>query len=131
MLDHTHAPGAKSWVDGANGHPDFPVQNLPMGVFRHDGGTPRVAVAIGEHVLDARAAVELGLLDGLDPASRQALSASRLNDWMALPATARQALRHALFALLDASHPASARHAAQAARLLHPQAECELLLPAT
>lgn len=130
MLDHTHAPTAKSWVDGADGHPDFPLQNLPMGVFRRDGGTPRVGVAIGEQVLDARAAVELGLLDELAPASRLALSAHRLNDWMALPAAARKAVRHALFALLDATHPASARHAAQAARLLHPRGQCELLLPA-
>ncbi len=130
MLDHTHAPTAKSWVDGADGHPDFPLQNLPMGVFRRDGGAPRIGVAIGDQVLDARAAVELGLLDGLDPAARQALSARRLNDWMALPATARKAVRHALFALLDASHRDRARHAAHAAQLLHPQSRCDLLLPA-
>ncbi|MDH1303600.1 hypothetical protein N5C88_24770, partial [Achromobacter sp. GD03932] len=89
MLDHTHAPTAQSWVDGADGHPDFPVQNLPMGVFRRDGGAPRIGVAIGEQVLDVQAAVELGLLDGLDPVARQALSARRLNDWMALPGPTR------------------------------------------
>ena len=130
MLDHTHAPTAQSWVDSADGHPDFPVQNLPMGVFRRDGGAPRIGVAIGEQVLDVRAAVELGLLEGLDPATRQALSARRLNDWMALPAATRKAVRHALFALLDAANPGRARHEAQGARLLHPQAQCELLLPA-
>lgn len=130
MLDHTHAPTATSWVEGADGHPEFPIQNLPMGIFRRNGGTPRVGVAIGEQVLDAGAAVELGLMDGLDPASRQALSAGRLNDWMALPAAARRAVRHAVFAVLDAGHPERARHAALAARLLHPLAQCELLLPA-
>ena len=66
MLDHTHAPEAASWIDAALGHADFPIQNLPMGVFRRDGGAPRVGVAIGDRVLDARAAVELGLLDGLE-----------------------------------------------------------------
>ncbi len=130
MLDHTHAPAAASWVDGTRGHPDFPIQNLPMGVFRHGGGTPRVGVAIGDQVLDARAAVELGLMDGLDPASRLALTAGALNDWMALPPAARTALRHAVFALLDADHPERTRHASLAGQLLRPQAQCELLLPA-
>ncbi len=130
MLDHTHAPEAASWIDAALGHADFPIQNLPMGVFRRDGGAPRVGVAIGDRVLDARAAVELGLLDGLEPASRQALAAPTLNAWMALPAAARTALRHAVFALLDANHPQRARHAALAGQLLHPQTECEMLLPA-
>ena len=33
MIDGTHAPGLVSWVESANGHADFPIQNLPFGVF--------------------------------------------------------------------------------------------------
>ncbi|MFF4651649.1 fumarylacetoacetase [Streptomyces sp. NPDC001380] len=43
-----------SWVPVPEGSP-FPVQNLPYGVFTPPGGTPRVGVAIGGHVLDASA----------------------------------------------------------------------------
>ena len=32
-LDDTHDPQRRSWVASANGHPDFPIQNLPLGIF--------------------------------------------------------------------------------------------------
>ena len=32
-LDETHDPARTSWIDSADGHPDFPIQNLPHGVF--------------------------------------------------------------------------------------------------
>jgi fumarylacetoacetase len=57
-LDATHDPGLKSWVESAN-HPasDFPIQNLPLGVFRRKGTKekPRGGVAIGDQILDLAA----------------------------------------------------------------------------
>ena len=47
MIDETHDPALTSWVASANGHPDFPIQNLPFGVFSPSGGAPRGGVAIG------------------------------------------------------------------------------------
>ena len=41
-LDETHDPKRQSWVTSANGHPDFPIQNLPVGVFSLPGGTGAV-----------------------------------------------------------------------------------------
>jgi fumarylacetoacetase len=32
-LDETHDPKRQSWVRSANGHADFPIQNLPVGIF--------------------------------------------------------------------------------------------------
>ena len=53
MLDATHDPARTSWVASADGHPDFPLQNLPLGVFSPPGGgEPRGGVAIGEAILD-------------------------------------------------------------------------------
>jgi len=54
-IDETHDAALQSWVTGANGHTEFPVQNLPYGVFSHDGGTRRVGVAIGDFILDVAA----------------------------------------------------------------------------
>ena len=52
----------KSWVASANGDTDFPIQNLPYGVF-DDGRGARMGVAIGDQILD------LGAVDhGLDTA---------------------------------------------------------------
>ncbi|WP_236462906.1 hypothetical protein, partial [Pseudomonas syringae] len=31
------ASNRRSWVASANGHADFPLQNLPLGVFSHKG----------------------------------------------------------------------------------------------
>ena len=37
MIDATHSPDLKSWVASANGHPDFPIQNLPFGIIQPRG----------------------------------------------------------------------------------------------
>ena len=51
-VDATHDKGLRSWVAGPN-QPgtDFPIQNLPFGVFRTKGGEGRIGVAIGEFLL--------------------------------------------------------------------------------
>jgi len=84
--DDTLAPALQSWVESANvPDADFPIQNLPFGRFRRDADEPwRIGVAIGDQVLDLRAA---GLVDhgdmnrlmqaapGQQRALRQAISA--------------------------------------------------------
>ena len=52
-------PALKSWVEVPS-NSDFPIQNLPFGVFTKGGGTPRVGVAIGNKVLDLKALHSLG-----------------------------------------------------------------------
>ena len=49
-IDATHDMGRRSFVASANGHPDFPLQNLPFGVFSPPGEEPRVGVAIGDSI---------------------------------------------------------------------------------
>ena len=46
VIDETHDAKRKSWVASANGNADFPLQNLPLGVFSRRGDTPRGGVAI-------------------------------------------------------------------------------------
>ena len=50
-----------SWVESANGHSDFSLANLPLGVFSRDGQQPRGGVAIGDYIFDLSAAREAGL----------------------------------------------------------------------
>src|SRR5690606_9020098 len=64
VIDATHNPDLSSWVEGADEHPDFPVQNLPLGVFSMEGEPPRIGSAIGDFILDLAAAGEAGLLPG-------------------------------------------------------------------
>jgi len=64
-LDATHDASLRSWVASANADGcDFPIQNLPFGRFHTAAdATPRIGVAIGDRILDLRAA---GLVDHAD-----------------------------------------------------------------
>jgi fumarylacetoacetase len=79
-LNHTHDVHARSWVESANPtathSSDFPIQNLPFGRFRAAGSTEafRIGVAIGDQVLDLRAA---GLVDSDDMNALMAATAPR------------------------------------------------------
>jgi fumarylacetoacetase len=115
VIDETHAPDARSWVESADGHPDFPVQNLPLGVFSPPGGSPRIGCAIGDAILDLAAAVP----------AMAALQEPALNALFARPASERRALRRAVFSLLTKGGAE-----AEISRHLHAAADCELHLPA-
>jgi hypothetical protein len=63
--NETHRATLRSWVDSANDPAtDFPIQNLPYGVFQRDGEPPRGGVAIGDRILDLAAALQAGLFHG-------------------------------------------------------------------
>lgn len=127
MIDETHNPALTSWVASANGHADFPIQNLPLGVFSTKGEVPRGGVAIGDRILDLAKAGRSGLLtgDALDAAI--AASGPTLNPLLALGAGPRRALRRRLSELLanDAEHRATVEG------LLYNVADCTLHLPAS
>jgi len=126
--DHTHDPAAQSWVASANdAASDFPIQNLPFGAFRRRGSDqrPRIGVAIGEQILDLRRAVELGRWSTAVQVLLAPLAEGDLNSFMAQPAAARRAVRHALF---DALLAGSKQEAALRGALLA-QADAELLVP--
>ena len=129
--DATHDATLRSFVASAREPTtDFPIQNLPLGVFqRRASDAPRIGCAIGNLVLDLRAGKERGLLQGLPTQVLAALEGTALNGLMACPAHERRALRHRLSHLLrEDGAQVTARPQAEA--VLVPQAEVEMLLPA-
>lgn len=108
MIDETHDPNLESWVDSANAPgSDFPIQNLPLGVFRTTrDARARVGTAIGDFVLELS----------------EWIPGERLNGYMALPQTQRRELRRVISKALEKG---------AIRRELLPQAECKLLLPAS
>jgi fumarylacetoacetase len=125
ILDETHDPALTSWVASANGHPDFPIQNLPLGIFSPPGGKPRGGVAIGDMILDLSMAAASDLMgDAKDVAT--AASASTLNVLLGLPSEQRRDLRRRLSALVSSGSP----HRVEVETWLHPAADCALHLPA-
>jgi fumarylacetoacetase len=130
MLDATHDPARKSWVDSANAHPEFPLQNLPFGVFSPHGEAARGGVAIGDMIFDISAALDAELFAGPAREAAHAAAGPVLNPWLALGAAARRALRSRIADLLDANGADRAKIAPLASRLLHHAAGCSLHLPA-
>jgi len=128
-LNETHDPTLRSWVDSANAHgTDFPIQNLPFGVFRRKGTSEpfRGGVAIGDRILDLRAALATGVFSGEAADALAACSGETLNGFMALGADAHSLTRSVLSKSLVAGCGAQSRLAG----CLVAQAECEHALPA-
>ena len=82
-LNSTHDVNLKSWVDSANeDSTDFPIQNLPLGVFRENEKEQfRCGVGIGNFILDISKAADIGLLSGVGV---EACKSSTLNSFMDL-----------------------------------------------
>jgi fumarylacetoacetase len=131
-VDRTHDPRRRSWVESANGHPDFPIQNLPLGVFHlgDDEDEPRIGMAIGDQILDLVAAHDAGWFGGLAERAATACAAPALNRLMALGRPYWTELREQASDLLQADSEAYRDNPRLGDRLLVPQAEAELLLPA-
>jgi len=105
--DRTLSPELRSWIDSANDpRTDFPIQNLPLGVFAHRGSDDaRIGVAIGDRVADLRALTDAGFLDSLEPGPAECCRAGTLNRLMALDRNSIRALRGLLSDALSADGP--------------------------
>lgn len=82
-LNETHDPGLKCRVNSAHGAgTDFPIQNLPYGIFSSGDGLPRPGVAIGDLILDLRECTKRGLLKDLPQVLQDACTDDSLNRLM-------------------------------------------------
>jgi fumarylacetoacetase len=119
----------KSWLDSANDPGcDFPIQNLPYGVF-DCSGSARISVAIGDRILDLHASAVDGLLDGLAKPIIEACASETLNPLMALGPDAWSGLRQRLTALFGAEQADSATQS-RVESLLISMRDARMLLPA-
>ncbi|NHC37410.1 fumarylacetoacetase [Scytonema millei] len=127
-INSTHNPNLRSWVDSANQkNTDFPIQNLPFGVFRpRNSNNSRIGVAIGDRILDLTACCQAGLLQELPQELQAACTAPKLNQLMAMGSKAASALRNRLSHLLRAD----AQNPPLESKILCSMSEAELLLPA-
>jgi fumarylacetoacetase len=129
-LNPTHDPSRRSWVGSANAAgADFPIQNLPFGLFRTKqqpvGSPPRGGVALGDQIIDLAGIV--GELNGAAADAARAAIGPSLAPLMARPPAAVSHLRAALSDLYREG--ADAPRAAARAALL-PSSAVELVLPA-
>jgi len=131
-IDETHRVDLESWVESAqSADTDFPIQNLPFGVFRRAGTSelPRVGVAIGDQIVDVTACLNADLLDSDAAAAAERCAVPRLNDVMALGSTAASALRRALSRLLRKDSEALRGETHLGTRILVAMKAAELFVP--
>ncbi|MEG3766831.1 fumarylacetoacetase [Alteromonas sp. 14N.309.X.WAT.G.H12] len=100
LLDETHDVHLQSWLACANQHPDYPIQNLPMGVFKQTGTSARCGVAIGDYIIDLHALAQQNPFSGLASDALKTLTGSTLNAFMALDKAYSRAFRLALSQVL-------------------------------
>ena len=131
-INETHDPKLRCWVDSAHTDgTDFPIQNLPFGVFKRRGSDDeaQVGVAIGDQIVDIVACERAILFDGLASIAAQACDAPNLNGLLALDSAAWSALRGSLSAILRSDGAVFQNDLHIAERILVPMDEAELLLP--
>jgi fumarylacetoacetase len=119
----------RSWIASANDPAtDFPIQNLPYGVFQA-GETTRIGIAIGDQILDLHACAQHGILAPLTEEIVTACAAPLLNPLMSLGPAAWSTLRHHLSPLLDAEQT-DAQTQERIKPLLIPMHDATMQLPA-
>ena len=125
ITNETHDPSLRSWVDSANESGcDFPIQNLPFGVFSKDGDE-RVGVAIGDQIVDVFASRDRGAFEADEVADQaaQACSGPTLGPLMGLAPEFWPALRRGLQAALREGSDLREKV------VLVPMADVEMVLP--
>ncbi len=120
-------PALKSWVNVPAGS-DFPIQNLPFGVFKTSSLTARVGVRIGDHVLDLKTLHVLGYLDNLAFDATD-FDTDALNHLMAKGKQATRELRNRISYLLDAANDELQQNTHHAEQVLIPNKSVLMLMP--
>ena len=131
-MNATTDPNLTSWVESAEETGcDFPIQNLPYGLFSRTGDDARrIGIAIGDRILDGHALVESGLLEGhCSPAACCALSAPTLNPFLALGRSEWSTVRARISALLRSDMPDLKDSPGHREACLVPAEGCTLHLP--
>ncbi len=128
-MSKANNPSLKSWVE-VKPESDFPIQNLPFGIFKTADSTPRVGVAIGEYILDLSVLAKAKLFDKAPwPFDITVFEQRELNPFISLGKPITTAVREIISDLLQAENAELRDHAELKTAALIKQNEAEMLLP--
>ena len=120
-------PKLKSWIE-VKKDSDFPIQNLPFGIFKTKEREPRMGVAIGEYIFDLAEAAANGYLREMS-VNLIIFESDNLNPLLALGKRQCSKLRGIVSELLDANNKELRDHAEHRERIIVPMRDAEMLLP--
>ena len=127
-MSRANDPKLKSWIE-VKPNSDFPIQNLPFGIFKTADKSSRVGVAIGEFILDLSVIAKADLLNDID-FDKHVLSQKTLNDFIALGKPITNAVRETVSDLLNEEND-KLQYAPNElmSKALIKQSEAQMLLP--
>jgi fumarylacetoacetase len=132
MINETHRADLASWVESATGDTPYPIQNLPLGIFRRREADEqwRAGVAIGDEVLDLAAVSRVGLLSGAAGRVGARCASPSLNGVLALQPADWSALRHQVSRLLRSDTTEGERARRHRHEVMVEAADIEMTIPA-
>ncbi len=117
----------KSWIE-VGSESDFPIQNIPFGIFRTQDGGARAATRIGDVVVDLHALALDGFFDGLG-LPPGIFNRDTLNPFIALGKSVTRPVRELIAEIFSEGNPELRDHPEKRARVLFPVTETEMLMP--
>ena len=126
-MSKANDPSLKSWV-AVPAQSDFPIQNLPFGIFKTDSLSPRVGVAIGDSILDLSYLASAGLLDSIS-FDRSVLSRDALNEFIAVGKVVTNAVRDRISELLSIGNAELQSNEILRSKALISQSDATMLMP--
>ena len=120
-------PHLTSWISVPE-NSDFPIQNIPFGIFKTANKSPRVGTRIGDMVIDLFELYQLNCFSNL-PFEATDFDSSTLNSMMKKGKGAIRELRNELSTLLQSDHSFLRDNDALHSSFLHDETHVEMLLP--
>lgn len=120
-------PELRSWI-AVSEDSDFPIQNLPIGVFKTPTLSPRLATRIGDKVIDLQVLAELEFFEDLG-IKKKIFSQSNINELLKLGKTTWRALRQRLSDLFRVENHKIGNNKTLQAHILYAADSVEMLLP--
>ena len=120
-------PNLKSWIKVTE-NSDFPIQNLPFGIYSTNSKAKRVGVAIGDQILDLSNLFELGYLKSLS-FCEHCFSNEYLNRMMGHGKLEIRELRDRISKLLNIENTELSQNKEAISKVLDLQSESEMYLP--
>ncbi|MEO9258603.1 MAG: fumarylacetoacetase [Crocinitomicaceae bacterium] len=127
MMIRANDPALTSWVTVSKDS-DFPIQNIPFGIFKTDSLTPRVGSRIGDFVIDLKSLFVLGYFENL-ALELSDFDTDSLNTLMQHGKITTRDLRNRISKLLDNNHDDLKNNAHHVQQILIPADQVEMLLP--
>ncbi len=116
-----------TWLDVA-ADSDFSIHNIPFGICRLKGSSPRVCTRIGDHVIDLAVLHRMGYLDTAE--WPEVVFENRfLNEFISMGKEQTRAVRQSLQDIFSDKNSALKNHPEHQHTVIHPMAEAEMLMP--